>query len=142
QLVSDLDDYRHLLEHARVDAIDMFLTERNATLDIDLARFRVDDVPSYDRTFHSGTICGRHFDIFGRVEGSNDLRIGGIGRVHRSQQSHGRELTALVNAHAECIFLGDVDFDPAAALGNDSATVKLPLAGFRLNHEIDARRAM
>src|SRR5262249_62375220 len=71
QLVSDLDDYRHLLEHARVDAIDMFLTERNATLDIDLARFRVDDVPSYDGTFQSGTICGRHFDIFGRVEGSN-----------------------------------------------------------------------
>ncbi len=40
------------------------------------------------------------------------------------------------------VLLGDVQLDPAAALGNDAAAVQLAVAGLRLADEIDARAAV
>ena len=63
-------------------------------------------------------------------------------RVHRPQQRHGRELAGLVDADAERVLLGDVDLDPAAALGDDAAGVQLLVARLDLDDEVDAGRAV
>ena len=51
-------------------------------------------------------------------------------------------LPRLVDADAERVLLGDVDLDPAAALGDDAAAVQLAVAGLGLDDEIDAGRAV
>ncbi len=64
-------------------------------------------------------------------------------RVHRPQQRHDRELAALVDADREAFLAGDVQLDPAAALGNDAATVQAALAGaFDFADEVDAGAAV
>ena len=56
---------------------------------------------------------------------------------------HDRELAALVDADRQAFLAGDVQFDPASALGNDAATVQAALAGaFDLHDEIDAGAAV
>ncbi len=63
--------------------------------------------------------------------------------AHRAQQRDGRELAALVDPHAERVFLGDVDFDPAAPFGDNAAAGQLAVAGpVLLEHEVDAGTAM
>ena len=65
-----------------------------------------------------------------------------LGLIARSSVMR-RELAALVDADAERLFLGDVDLDPAAALGNDAAARQLAVARpVLLHHEIDARAAV
>src|SRR5262249_41613909 len=76
------------------------------------------------------------------IERPDNVRVGRVSGVHGPQQRHGGELAALVDAHPERVLLGDVDFDPATALGNDAATMQLALARFGLHHEIDAGRTM
>ena len=80
-------------------------------------------------------------DVLG-VEGAQDRLVLAVGRVHGPQQSHRAELAGLVDADAEGVLLGDVDLDPAAALGDDAAGVQLALAGLGLDDEIDAGGAV
>src|SRR5262249_51988758 len=63
------------------------------------------------------------------------------GRVHGAQERHGGELAGLVDADAEGVLLGDVDLDPAAALGDDAAGVELALA-LGLDGEVHAGGAV
>ena len=53
-----------------------------------------------------------------------------------------RELARLVDADAERVLLGDLELDPAAALGDDAAGVQLLVARLDLDDEVDARRAV
>ena len=78
------------------------------------------------------------------VDRSTRIRSASVAvlRVHGPQQRHGRELAGLVDADAERVLLGDVDLDPAAALGDDAAAVQLAVAGLDLDDEIDAGRAV
>src|SRR5262249_6036528 len=63
-------------------------------------------------------------------------------RVHGPEQSHRGELAGLIDAHAQRFLLGDVDFNPAAAFGNDAAAVQLALARLGFDDVIDAGAAM
>ena len=63
-------------------------------------------------------------------------------RIHRPQQRHRRELAALVDADGDAVLLRGVDFDPAAALGNDAAAEQPALARFHFGDEVDTRAAM
>src|SRR5207244_6191809 len=76
------------------------------------------------------------------VEGLEDVGVGGVGGVHGPEQGHGGELAALVDADAEGFLLGDVDLDPAAALGDDAAGVQAALGALDLDGEIDAGGAV
>ena len=80
--------------------------------------------------------------VLGLVERLEDRLVGRVLRAHRPEQRHRRELARLVDADAERVLLGDVELDPAAALGDDAAGVQLAVAGLDLDDEVDAGRAV
>ena len=80
--------------------------------------------------------------VFGLVEGLEDRLVARILRAHRPQQRHRRELARLVDAHAQRVLLGDLQLDPASALGDDAAGVQLLVARLDLDDEVDAGRAV
>src|SRR5262249_17903313 len=106
------------------------------------AGFRVDDVAHGQGAAQPFAGFGLGGDGLGQVEGAQDVAVAGVGRVHGPQERHGRELPGLVDADAERILFGDVDLDPAAALGDDAAGVEFAVAALHLHHEIDAGGAM
>ena len=79
----------------------------------------------------------RQLDELGRKERADHGGVGRIDGVHRPQQGDRRELAALVDAHPQRFPLGDVQLDPAAPFGDDSAGVGLPLAGLGARDKID-----
>ena len=117
-------------------------------VEVDLAGLRVDDVVDGDQAdrFESPTAVRprrRRLTVFGLGRTPGGCRVvGRVRRVHGAQQRHGRELARLVDADAERVLLGDVDLDPAAALGDDAAGVQLAVAGLGLDDEVDAGRAV
>src|SRR5262249_16379454 len=52
------------------------------------------------------------------------------------------KLPALVDSNSQGVLLADVDLDPTAALRDDSAAMKLALAGFGFHDKVDSGRAM
>ena len=76
------------------------------------------------------------------VKGLEDGLVGRVLRAHGPQQRHGRELARLVDPDAQRFLLGDLQLDPASALGDHAAGVQLLVARFDLDHEVDARRAV
>ena len=77
----------------------------------DLA-FQLDDAPA------TTDLLDSHF-----IEELEDLAVVGIPWVHGPQESQSGEFAALVDANLEGVFLGDIELDPAAAFGNDTAVV-------------------
>ena len=83
------------------------------------------------------------FSILVSIEGLQQLTIRTHLWTHRAQQRHHRELAALVDANAQAVLLGDIDFDPTSTLGNHAATGKLAIGRrFDLLHEVDTRTAV
>ena len=78
-------------------------------------------------------------DRLGLVERLEDRLVGRELRAHRAQQGHRRELARLVDPDAQGVLLGDLELDPASALGDDPAGVQLAVAGLDLDDEVDAR---
>ena len=116
------------------------LGDRGAAVDQDLAGVRVDDVAAGDPALELGGRLGvGRVDRLGLVEGLEDRLVGRVLRAHGAQQRHRRELARLVDADAQGVLLGDLELDPAPALGDDAAGVQLLVAGLDLDDEVDAR---
>ena len=121
----------------------MGLGDRRAAVDQDLAGGGVDDIAAGDAPLELGGRLGiGRVDVFGFVERLKDRLVARIGRAHRTQQGHRRELARLVDPHAQGVFLGDLQLDPTAALGDDPAGMQLLVARLDLDDEIDAGRAV
>ena len=119
------------------------LGDGRAALDQDLAGVRVDDVAAGDPAFELGGGLGvAGGDGLGLVEGLEDRLVGRELRAHGAQQGHRRELARLVDPDAQGVLLGDLELDPAPALGDDPAGVELAVAGLDLDDEVDARAAV
>ena len=116
------------------------LGDRRAAVDQDLAGGRVDDVAAGDAPLELGGRLGiGRVDVLDLVERLEDRLVARILRAHRAEQGHRRELARLVDPHAQGVFLGDLELDPASALGDDPAGVQLLVAGLDLDDEVDAR---
>ena len=104
---------------------------------------RIDDVVDRDLAFDLADAAAVD-DFLGRgvVEDADQVGVEAVFGVHGPQQGQGRELAALIDAHAKRIFFAGVQFDPAAALGNDAAAVQAAIAGFHFADEVDAGAAM
>src|SRR5262249_19503284 len=145
QLVLELAEDRHFADGAGVEDVEPFLGQALAALDVDLARFGIDHVAGNDGAFlffQAGAVGRRPLHVLGRVERLDDVEVGRVRRVHGAQERHRAELAGLVDADAERLLLGDVDLDPAAALGDDAAGVQLALAALGLDDEVDAGGAV
>ena len=120
------------------------LGDRRAALDQDLAGHRVDDVAAGDPPLElRRPPCRRTVSIvLGLVERREDRLVGRELRAHRAEQRHRRELARLVDPDAQGFLLGDLELDPAPALGDDPAGVELAVAGLDLDDEVDARAAV
>src|SRR5262249_32908325 len=138
----DLAKDVNLFHRTGEDAIDDFRAQGLAALQVDFTGFRVYDVPHGDGPFQLGPVRGHNLHFLGRVEGLENVRVGGIGGVHGAEQRHGGELARLVDADPQRVLLGDVDFNPAATLGDDAAGVQFLVTGFRLDDEVHTRRAV
>ena len=77
--------------------------------------------------------------VLGLVERLEDRLVGRELGAHGPQQRHRRELARLVDPDAQGVLLGDLQLDPAPALGDDAAGVELAVAGLDLDDEVDAR---
>ena len=116
------------------------LGDRRAAVDEDLAGGRVDDVAAGDAALELGGRLGvGRVDLLDLVERLEDRLVARVLRAHRAQQRHRRELARLVDAHAQRVLLGDLELDPASALGDDAAGVQLLVARLDLDDEVDAR---
>ena len=114
-----------------------------APLSTDLAGGRVDDVAAGDPPFQLGRGLGvGRVDDLGLVEGLEDGLVGRILGAHGPEQRHRRELARLVDPDAERFLLGDLQLDPASALGDHPAGVQLLVARLDLDDEIDPGRAV
>src|SRR5204863_3196113 len=109
---------------------------------VDLAGLGVDDVAAGQLADQVLGLAGLNLDLLGGVERLDDVGVGGEGRVHGAQERHGGELARLVDADAEGVLLGDVDLDPAAALGDDAAGAQLAFARVVVDDEGDAAAAV
>ena len=119
------------------------LGDRRAAVDQDLAGRRVDDVAAGDPALELGGRLGiGRVDLVGFVKRLQDGLVARVLRAHRAQQRHRRELARLVDPHAQRVFLGDLQLDPASALGDDPAGVQLLVARLDLDDEVDAGRAV
>src|SRR6185437_8694598 len=104
---------------------------------------RVHDVADGDLAFDLSGASPIHDLLVRRlIEAADQVDVLAVLGVHRPQQRERRELSALVDADGEHLFLAHVQFDPTAALGDDPATVQLALVAFHLADEIDARAAV
>ena len=81
-------------------------------------------------------------DVFDFVKSLKDGLVARILRAHRTQQGHRRELARLVDPNAQSVFLGDLELDPTAALGDDPAGMQFLVARLDLDDEIDAGGAV
>ena len=140
-VILDRAQDRHFADATGHDDIDAVLGELHARVEVDLARLRVDHVADGGLADELGAGILVHLDHFGRVERPQDVGRVGERLVHRSEQGHRRELAGLVDADAHRLLLGDVDLDPAPALGNDATGVLLAVA-VGLDDEIDAGAAV
>ena len=119
------------------------LRDCRATLDQNLAGGRIDDVAAGDPALQLRRRLGiRRVDRFGLMESIEDQVVGRVLRAHGAKQSHGRELTGLIDPDPQGFLLRDLQLDPASALGDDAAGVQLLVARLDLDHEIDARRSV
>ena len=119
------------------------LGDGGAAIDQDLAGGRVDDIAAGDPTLEQGGRLGiGRIDLLGLVERLEHRLVARILRAHRAQQGHRRELTRLVDPHAQGVLLGDLELDPAPALGDDAAGVQLLVARLDLDDEVDAGGAV
>ena len=119
------------------------LGDCRAAVDQDLAGGRIDDVAAGDPALElRGRLGIRRVDRVGLVESMEDRLVGRVLRAHGAKQSHRRELARLVDPDPQGFLLGDLQLDPASALGDDAAGVQLLVARLDLDHEIDARRAV
>ena len=80
-------------------------------------------------------------DFVGVVKRANNVDVGTVFLVHRSQKRHHRELAALVDADVDRFFARNVKFDPTPALRNNTAAEALAVE-FRFGEEVDARAAV
>ena len=96
----------------------------------DLA-FQLDDAPATADLLHS------HF-----IEELENLAVVGIPWVHGPQEGQGGELTALIDANLESVFLRDIELNPAAAFGNDAAVVGLAIGRLGIRDKVDTWRTM
>ncbi len=87
--VLHLDEHGHFLDRGGEDDVELLLGEGLAAIEVDLARFRIDDVADGDAAQELGPIGGDDADVLGGVEGLDDVGVGGVGRVHGAQQRHG-----------------------------------------------------
>jgi hypothetical protein len=78
----------------------------------------------------------------GLVKRLDDRLVAAELRTHRPHEGGGCDLARLVDAHRQHVFLGDVDLDPTAPLGNDPAGVQGPVALGLVLDEIHARAAV
>src|SRR5207249_10545851 len=131
-----------LLERGRQDTIEHLFRDLFAALEQHFARVRFDNVTDTDRANDPAARSLAYLNSFCRVKGLQNVGIGRIGRIHRPKQRHGGELAALVDPDAERLFLGDVDLDPAATLGNDAAAVQPAIASLGLDDKVHAWGAM
>ena len=119
------------------------LRDGRAALDQDLAGVGVDDVAAGDPAFELGGGLGvAGGDGLGLVERLEDRLVGREPRAHGAEQRHRRELARLVDPDAQGVLLGDLELDPAPALGDHPAGVELAVAGLDLDDEVDARAAV
>ena len=85
------------------------------------------------------TLAAANLVLGGFVERRQQIGIGRVPRIHRSQQGRGSKLAALVDTDRQRVFLGHVDFDPRTTLGNHTATWKLAVRGrVLLENKVDA----
>ena len=76
------------------------------------------------------------------VEAADDIAIEAVLRVHRPHQRHRREFATLVDPYRQAVLFADIDFDPASALRNNTATVQQPIAGIGFSDKIHTRRTV
>jgi hypothetical protein len=137
----------HRLEARGADQFRLIVGDRVAGIDDDLAgplaSLRIDDVVDRDLAFElADTAAAGHLLHRRLVEELENLRVAAVLRIHRPQERERGKLAALVDADLEGVFLGDVDLDPAAALGDDATVVGLPVGRFGVGHEVDPGRTM
>ena len=104
-----------------------------------------------------GVVLGRELgdiDIFDVIEGLENAIGGGEGWHHfaplafsqripqRPQERGGRNLGRLIDLHAQDVFLGDLQLDPRATLGDDLCRVQRTVVEGLGNREVDTRRSV
>ena len=137
----------HHLDGLEVGGADQFghvVRDLDAGIDDDLARalaaLRIDDVVDGDAAldFRHASSAGDLFDG-GLIEKLEDLGITAEFRIHRPQECQCGKLAALIDAYLQGVFFRDVEFDPAATLGNDATVIGFAVARLGVGDEIDAR---
>ncbi len=114
------------------------LGDGGAAVDQDLAGIGVDDISAGDPALELGGRLGiGRVDGLGLVERLEDRFVARVLGAHGAEQGHRRELARLVDAHAQGVFLGHLELDPASPFRNDAAGVELLVAGLDLDDEID-----
>ena len=137
QRITRVGDGAHRLEARGLDRLKC-RAERHADLAQLLAGLLIND-----------QLCGEvlrleflDLDVLNVVEQFEDLVGRGETLIEGAQEGGGGDLCALVDAHRQNVLLGDLEFDPRAALGNDAGRVQRAIADRRRNAEVDARRAV
>ncbi len=147
QLVPLVVHHRDRLQSGRADLLGDVLGDLLAAFDDDfagpLAVRRIDHVANGQLAFDLRGAPPVDDPLrLGLVEGLENRRVVAVRRVHRAEQRHRRELSALVDADREALLPRDVQLDPAAPFGDHAAAMQLALAGLHLGDEVDSRAAV
>ncbi len=130
------DDFDFLL--GRCDDLVYRVADLSACWDEFLAGFRVDI--TLDEVHLRAELLGG--DFVGLVKLADNLRRRAEFFAHRPQE-HGRgDFAGLVDPHCDRVFLGNRQFDPAAALGDNSRPVQRAVGLLHFHGKIDARAAV
>ena len=124
--IADFVDDIELLDAQLLDPIDG-VTHLAPGADDFLAAFLIDDRGNHVHL----RLQAADLDDFRLVKFADDCLVRAVLFVHGPQEHRRGDFAGLVDPYREDVFLGDVDFDPTAALGDDAAGVKGPVA-FRL----------
>ena len=135
-----------LSQTGRADFLRFALRDLLARFDDDFVRVRgvggVFNIADRDFPFDFGDrFAADHVDFIGVVKRADNVDVGTVFFVHRSQERHHRKFAALVDADGNRFFAGNVEFDPASAFRNNTAAETLAVE-FRFGEEVDARAAV